>query len=148
MSATFNVVCPHCTATNRLPAGKPAQRARCGACRGALFDGHPAAVGARQFDKHRRASDIPLLVDVWAPWCGPCRTMAPNFERAAQVLEPGVRLLKINVDEEQKVGAELGISSIPALLLFRGGQIVARTAGAMDAGRIVAWAQQHLKDAA
>ena len=109
-----------------------------------MFDGHPAAVDATSFDKHRRADDIALLVDVWAPWCGPCRAMAPMFERAAAELEPEVRLLKLNADEEQRTSAELGVSGIPALLLFRGGRLVAKTAGVMNTGNIVAWTRDQL----
>jgi thioredoxin 2 len=144
MSATRNIVCPHCAATNRVPTARPAREARCGGCHGALFDGHPVAVDGARFARHRAANDIAVLVDVWAPWCGPCRTMAPMFERAAASLEPEVRLLKLNADEEQQVSAEYGISGIPALLLFRGGELIARTAGAMDANRIVAWTRQQL----
>jgi thioredoxin 2 len=144
MRPTSNIVCPHCSATNRVPASKPAKQARCGACHKELFEGHPVAVDGSLFDKHRHANDIAVLVDVWAAWCGPCRAMAPMFERAASELEPEVRLLKLNADEEQRISAELGVSGIPALLLFRGGKLLARTAGAMDTGKIVAWTRSQL----
>jgi thioredoxin 2 len=144
MNSTRNIVCPHCAATNRVPVSKPAAEARCGACHKRLFEGHPVAVDGPLFNKHRHANDIAVLVDVWAAWCGPCRAMAPMFERAASELEPEVRLLKLNADEEQRTSAELGVSSIPALLLFRGGGLLARTAGAMDAGKIVAWTRNQL----
>lgn len=144
MSAIRNIVCPQCSAVNRVPANKPATEARCGACRKQLFDGRPVAVDGMGFDKHRRANDIAVLVDVWAAWCGPCRAMAPMFERAASELEPEVRLLKLNADEEQRTSAELGVSGIPALLLFRGGRLVAKTAGAMNTGNIVAWTRDQL----
>lgn len=144
MSAIRNIVCPHCDATNRVPIDKPAGDARCGACHRPLFDGHPVAVDGWRFAKHRASNDIAVLVDVWAPWCGPCRVMAPMFERAATDLEPEVRLLKLNADEEQRVSTELGVSGIPALLLFRGGRLIARSAGAMEANRIVSWTRQHL----
>jgi thioredoxin 2 len=122
--------------------------ARYGACHRALFEGRPTAVNATQFGKHRRNNDIAVLVDVWAPWCGPCRAMAPMFERAAADLEPEVRLIKLNADEEPRIASELGVSGIPALLLLRGGKIIARTAGAMDARRIVAWTRMQLAEAA
>jgi len=118
-----HVVCPHCAATNRIPADRPASEARCGACHQSLFDGHTAAVDATTFEKHRRNNDIPVLLDVWAPWCGPCRVMAPMFEQAARELEPDVRLIKLNADEEPRVSSELGVASIPTLFLLRGGRV-------------------------
>jgi thioredoxin 2 len=148
MPAMQHIVCPHCATTNRLPPDKPVQAARCGACHGALFAGQPAPANAAQFDKHRRGNDIAVLVDVWAPWCGPCRIMAPMFERAAAELEPKVRLIKINADEEPQIASELGVAGIPALLLLRGGQIIARTSGAMTTQNIVAWTRSHLSGAA
>ena len=148
MSSPLHIVCPHCAATNRVPAGKPLGAAKCGACHRALFDGHPAAVDAAGFAKHVKGNDIAVLVDVWAPWCGPCRMMAPMFEAAAGELEPQVRLLKLNADEAPGVAAELNVSGIPALLLLRGGRVVARSAGVMDARQIVAWTRGHLAQAA
>jgi len=149
MAATRrHVVCPHCAAINRLPLDKPVQAARCGACHSALFEGHPVAADATRFDKHRRGNDIAVLVDVWAPWCGPCRIMAPMFERAAAELEPEVRLIKVNADEEPQIASELGVTGIPALLLLRGGQIIARTSGALTTRGIVAWTRSHLAVAA
>ncbi len=148
MAHLFHLVCPHCTTTNRMPVARTARDARCGACHRALFDGHPASVDAAQFARHRRDNDIPVLLDVWAPWCGPCRTMAPMFERAARELEPGIRLLKLNADEEPGVASELGVTGIPSLFLLRGGRVVAQSAGAMDAGRIVAWARSQMVDPA
>jgi thioredoxin 2 len=143
-----HIVWPRCGATNRLRDNKPAREGRCGACHQALFEGHPVAVDAAAFQKHRVANDIPVLVDVWAPWCGPCRSMAPMFEQAAGALEPDVRLLKLNADQEPRVASDLGVAGIPALILLRGGQIIARTAGAMDSRRIVAWTRAQLGHAA
>ena len=148
MSSTHNIVCPHCAATNRVPHDKPTNEARCGVCHRSLFDGHPVAADGVRFDKHRRSNDVAVLVDVWAPWCGPCRMMGPMFEKAAAELEPEVRLLKLNADEEQGVSREFGVSGIPTLLLFRGGRLIARTAGAMDTQRIVAWTRDQLARAA
>jgi thioredoxin 2 len=144
MTAPSHIVCPHCAALNRVPAERQANAARCGACHEALFDAHPAAVDEAGFEHHLRANDIPVLLDVWAPWCGPCRTMAPAFERAAATLEPDVRLLKLNADEAPNVSARLGVRGIPALYLFRGNNVVAQAAGAMNADAIVRWTRGHL----
>ena len=148
MANFHHIVCPHCAATNRMPAGKPMGTANCGACHRALFAGRPVAVDAETFAKHVKANDIAVLVDVWAPWCGPCRTMAPMFEAAAAQLEPQVRLLKLNADEAPGVAAEFNVQGIPALLLLRGGRLVARNAGVMDARHIVAWTRGALAKAA
>lgn len=139
MSASHQVVCGHCGKINRLPAERTATNARCGSCHQPIFSGHPVEVDEQAFDRHLAHNDIPVLVDVWAPWCGPCRSMAPMFERAAQQLEPGVRLLKLNSDKAPSVSSRLGISGIPTLLLMRNGREIARTSGAMDTTNIVAW---------
>jgi thioredoxin 2 len=138
------LVCPRCAALNRVPADRPALQAKCGGCHAALFDGQPAMVDEAGFERHLRHDGIPLLLDVWAPWCGPCRSMTPMFERAAAVLEPQVRLLKLNADEAPDVSARLGVRSIPALYLFHRGRTLAQTAGARDANAIVGWAREHL----
>ena len=143
-----HVVCPHCGATNRIPADRPASEARCGACHQSLFDGHPAAVNAAAFEKHRRNNDIPVLLDVWAPWCGPCRAMAPTFAAAAGELEPHVRLLKLNADKTPDLSNALGVRAIPTLILFRRGKEIARSAGAMSRPALVDWTRRALAAAA
>ncbi|WP_336492394.1 thioredoxin TrxC [Methylobacterium nigriterrae] len=148
MTAARNIVCPHCARTNRVPADRPARAARCGACHHLLFEGRPAKANAAGFAKHRRNNDIPVLVDVWAPWCDPCRAMAPMFEQAAAELEPDVRLLKVNSEEEPGVASELGARGIPALFLLHKGKVVAQTAGAMETSRIVAWTRAQIAKAA
>jgi len=142
--AAHHILCPRCRTVNRVPAARPADRAKCGSCHAPLFDGHPVVVDEAGLEKHVRDDDIPILVDMWAPWCGPCRTMAPMFERAAQSLEPDVRLLKLNVDEAQKTASKLGIRGIPALFLFRKGRVLAQTAGVQNAEAIVRWTRAHL----
>ena len=116
------VVCSGCGGVNRVPRSKSAAAAKCGKCGARLFDGHPADVSQAVFDKQVSRSTIPILVDVWAPWCGPCKMMAPAFEAAARLLEPRVRLIKLNSDAEQATAATLGIRSIPTLILFAGGK--------------------------
>ena len=139
-----HIVCPQCGAINRVPGDREAAAASCGTCKTKLFAAKSLEVNAAAFERHTGKNDIPVLVDVWAPWCGPCRSMAPQFERAAQMLEPDVRLLKLNSDEEQAISARYGISSIPTMLLFKDGKLKAQTAGAMDAGRIAAWTRANL----
>ena len=144
MRDAAHIVCPHCGSVNRVPAARPAETAKCGSCHQALFDAHPASVDEAGFERHVRSNSIPVLLDVWAPWCGPCRAMAPAFERAASVLEPQVRLLKLNADEAPNVSARLGVRGIPAMFLFQNGAPVAQTAGAMPADAIVRWTREHL----
>ena len=139
------LVCPHCNATNRLPDGKDASAAKCGRCHEKLFTGHPVEVTAAQLDAHRRSTQgAALLLDVWAPWCGPCRSMAPHFAAAAAELEPDVRFLKLNSDEHPQAAAALGVQGIPALFLIRDGQVIARQAGLMTSSQIAGWVRQAL----
>lgn len=144
MSEAHHIVCGHCGQTNRVAVDRPARQARCGTCHEPLFTGHPVEVDEASFDRHATRNDIPVLVDVWAPWCGPCRAMAPMFERAASALEPDVRLVKLNSDQAPQLSSRLGIRSIPTMLLVRSGQILARTSGAMNSDQIVAWTKSNL----
>jgi thioredoxin 2 len=109
----------HCAAVNRLAANRDAGSGKCGVCKQALFDGHLVDADAKIYERQISRSDIPVLVDVWAPWCGPCGMMAPAYQEAAKIVEPGIRVVKLNSEEHQQVVAKLGIRSIPTLVLIQ-----------------------------
>ncbi|MET3665041.1 thioredoxin domain-containing protein [Caulobacter sp. 1776] len=139
------VVCVACGAGNRLPQDRDPLSAKCGRCKAALFTGAPTAVTGADLDRHRRLTrGVALLLDVWAPWCGPCRTMAPSFEAAARQLEPAARLLKLDSEAEGAAAGALNVSSIPTLILFKDGASIARQAGAMSTAQIVDWTGRAL----
>lgn len=145
MSDPLHIVCPHCDAVNRIPATRLGEGAKCGKCHQPLFTAHPIELTGANFQKHIGRSDIPVLVDFWAPWCGPCQMMAPQFVQAAAQLEPRLRLAKVNTEAEQALGAQFAIRSIPTLALFMGGREIARQPGAMGAADIVRWVDSKLR---
>jgi len=139
MSESIHAVCPHCGKTNRLPAQRTAEQPDCGACGRPLFPGKPVEIDDARFDDYLRRTGLPVVVDFWASWCGPCRMMAPQFEQAAKKLAGRVQFLKVDSDANPQLSQRYGIRSIPTLALFRNGQEVRRTAGAMSAAQIEAW---------
>ncbi|ABS25786.1 thioredoxin TrxC [Anaeromyxobacter sp. Fw109-5] len=144
MPDALHVVCPHCEATNRVPGARLVEAPSCGQCHRPLFTAQPVELAQAAFERHVGRNDIPVLVDFWAPWCGPCKVMAPHFVQAAGLLEPRVRLVKVNTDVEQGLAARHGIQSIPTLALFQGGREIARQAGAMGTQDIVDWVRGRL----
>jgi thioredoxin 2 len=138
-----HVVCPHCDSVNRLPPDRPSAKAKCGRCHRPLFSGHPVAASAKGFAVQIERNDIPVVVDFWAEWCGPCKAMAPVFDRLAAEFEPDVRFLKIDTEAEPGLAARYNIRGIPALILFHKGKVVAQRAGAADAHTLRAWLRQH-----
>ena len=143
MTEQMHIVCPHCAAVNRLPAERMTAEPKCGKCKRPVFTAHPVELNQASFQRHISRSDIPVVVDFWAPWCGPCKMMAPSFEEAAAVLEPRVRLAKLNTENEQAIAAQYAIRSIPTLVIFENGQEVARQPGAMMGQDIVRWVQEN-----
>ena len=144
MANALHIVCPHCDAVNRVPRERLRDGAKCGSCHRPLYEGQPVALdSAARFDRHAKYSDVPLLVDFWAAWCGPCKAMAPIFEQAAPQLEPEVRLVKVNGDAAPELLQRFGIQAIPTLMLVHHGREIARQSGAMPLPRLLAWAREH-----
>ena len=144
MSDAQRIVCVRCGAINRIPEKRDARTAKCGSCGMPLFAGEPSDVTARMLARQIGKGSVPVVVDVWAPWCGPCRFMAPEYEKAAQALEPRLRFLKLNSDNEQEFADRLGIRGIPTMILFRDGKEADRVSGAMTAGQIGNWLGSRL----
>jgi thioredoxin 2 len=139
-----NVVCPHCFKVNRIPKKESYAKANCGWCKNSLLQSAPVSVDSDKLGTFIANSEIPVVVDFWAPWCGPCLQMAPAFEEAALAMPLKAQFVKVNTDEQQALGAQYGIQSIPTLILFKNGKEADRISGALDAGRLQNWVRQSL----
>ena len=139
-----HVVCPVCSSVNRVPEEKLGYGALCGKCKNRLFSGQPVELTQDTFARHIERNDIPVVVDFWAPWCGPCRMMAPVFSQAASQLEPNARLAKVNTEQERNLAARFAIRSVPTVAIFKQGQEVIRQPGAMDMANLLNWVRSHI----
>lgn len=142
MTDSLHIVCPHCDGINRLPTSRLASDGKCGKCHKHLFNGNPVDLGSHNFQRHIERNDIPVVVDFWASWCGPCKMMAPIFSQAAAQLQPHYRLAKVSTEQEQTIAGQYGIQSIPTLAIFKHGKEIARQAGAMDLNSLTQWVRQ------
>lgn len=147
MSDSINIVCPHCAGVNRLPRHRVSDRPVCGKCKGRLFEAVPVELNQNNFDQFITRNEIPVVVDFWAPWCGPCKAMGPAFAQAAAELEPRIRLAKLNTEAEPNIAMRMKISSIPTMVLFYQGKELQRQSGAMTAAGISNWVQSVMNAA-
>jgi thioredoxin 2 len=137
--STLHIVCPHCDTVNRIASERLTQHPRCGQCKEPVFTGQPLEFTGRSFQQHIARNDIPVVVDFWAAWCGPCKMMAPSYAQAAVTLEPRARLAKLNTEQEQDIAGQFNIRSIPTLVIFKAGREIDRKSGAMGTTDIVRW---------
>lgn len=139
MTDSFNIVCPHCYAVNRVPGSKLGAGPKCGKCKSSILDGVPLDLTATNYQKYLGRSDLPVVVDFWASWCGPCKMMAPVFTQVAHQMATQVRFAKVNTEQEQGIAGQYAIRSIPTLILFKNGKEASRQSGALDAGSLTQW---------
>ncbi|PHR56708.1 MAG: thiol reductase thioredoxin [Arcobacter sp.] len=139
MSEFTHIVCPHCNGTNRLPSTKINEDAKCGRCKKLIFDTKPIELTTENISQHLEKNDIPVMIDFWAPWCGPCKIMGPNFEQTSRDFKTKVRFAKVNTEDQQSLGGHFNIRSIPTLVLFKKGKEIDRVSGALDANALASW---------
>ena len=145
MSDFIHIVCPYCNGTNRIPAGRVPDQANCGRCKKSILDTKPIELSSENIQQHLEKNDIPVIIDFWAPWCGPGKIMGHNFEQASHSFRGKVRFAKINTQEHESLGAHFNIRSIPTLVLFKKGKEIDRVSGALDVGQLTDWLKQKVK---